>query len=128
MISTTSEQMNDFYTFVPSFDHPEPPPRPSSGIPAEVLSALGKVLDDRPEHWHGLATAAAALPPARWATVQRAVSNSNSQRRSPRARKLTRRVVHGIHLSDNLTVYLHDTAEQNREMSSTDLLDAHPRS
>lgn len=122
MISTTSEPMNDYYTFVPSEDHPEPPPHPSSGIPAEVLSALGKVLDHRPEHWHGLATAATALSPSRWATVRRALSNSGKQRRSRRARKLARRAAHGIQLSDNLTIYVHDPAGQDCEVSSADLL------
>ncbi|MEV8441907.1 hypothetical protein AB0425_31395 [Actinosynnema sp. NPDC051121] len=122
MISTTSDSMNDYYTFVSSEDHSEQPPRPSSGIPAEVLNALGKVLDNRPEHWHGLATAAAALPPARWATVQRALSNSNSQRPSRRARKRVRRALHGIQMSDNLTVYVQNATEHNREVSSADLL------
>jgi hypothetical protein len=121
-LDTTSQAMNHYYTFVPTDIRPEPPPRPASGIPPEVLSALDEVLDQRPEDWHGLATEALAVPAARWDTVRRTFKYGAETRLSRRARKRARRATSGIRLSDNLSVCVRNDGEPNVESSSTSLV------
>jgi hypothetical protein len=122
LLDTTSQAMNHYYTFVPTDIRPEPPPRPASGIPPEVLSALDEVLDQRPEDWHGLATEALAVPAARWDTVRRTFKYGAETRLSRRARKRARRATSGIRLSDNLSVCVRNDGEPNVESSSTSLV------
>ncbi|MGW5265705.1 hypothetical protein ACWEQG_32425 [Microbispora sp. NPDC004025] len=112
LVGTTSEVMNEYYTHIAIEQQDDLASRPTSHVPLEVLYALDEVLIKRPDHWHDLTTAALAIAPTGWQPVEKALIAATAIRKTVtatrRTRKRARRLLGGIKLSANLTVYIED--------------------
>lgn len=112
-MGVTSQAMNDYYTRENLDPDEHPSSRPTAAVPPEVLAALDNAMQQHPDDWRSLTVEALSVPPARWKPVVKAVNTARATKQSRRSRKHVRRATTGLHITDNLTVFLVDDDAPN---------------
>jgi hypothetical protein len=109
LLSTSSQSVNDYYTYVSDTGLGVRPPRPTTHVPVDILNSLDGILENHPERWYRLATAVMQLSSKHWLPVEKILQEISAERTakpsSRRRRKRTRSAASGMRLSPNLTIY-----------------------
>ncbi|AMT70344.1 hypothetical protein [Mycobacteroides immunogenum] len=71
LIDKTSDLINDYFTIPPDYIADEDVPRPQSGVPLEILGALGRLLNRNDPEWVKRTEQGFSIHPSEWRIFNR---------------------------------------------------------